>query len=80
MGSADAGCGGIQPDCGRSPSVSQAKPILRRPPPFRLLKGSADLTAWNVIASVTNLTGTVEFAGPDAVLSTQRFYRVKAEE
>jgi hypothetical protein len=38
------------------------------------------LTAWNVIASVTNLTGTVEFAGPDAVLSTQRFYRVKAEE
>jgi len=40
------------------------------------IKASADLTAWNSIATVTNLTGTVEFADPEAGLSAQRFYRV----
>lgn len=44
------------------------------------VKASADLTAWNAIATVTNLTGTVEFTDPEAALSTQRFYRVKVEE
>ena len=40
------------------------------------IKASADLTVWNAIATVTNLTGTVEFTDPDAGLSEQRFYRV----
>jgi hypothetical protein len=40
------------------------------------IKASADLTAWNSIATVTNLTGTVEFTDPEAGLSEQRFYRV----
>jgi hypothetical protein len=34
------------------------------------------LTTWNVIAAVTHLTGTAEFADPDAALSAKQFYRV----
>jgi len=40
------------------------------------IMASADLTTWNAIATVTNLTGTVEFTDPDAAGQTQRFYRV----
>jgi hypothetical protein len=40
------------------------------------IKASADLTAWNSIATVTNLTGTVEFTDPEAGLLAQRFYRL----
>jgi hypothetical protein len=40
------------------------------------VKASADLTVWNSIATVTNLTGTVQFTDPEAALSARRFYRV----
>jgi hypothetical protein len=40
------------------------------------VEASADLTTWNMVTTVTNLTGTVEFADPEAALSAQRFYRV----
>jgi len=40
------------------------------------IKASADLTAWNAIATVTNVTGTVEFTDPGAALVSTRFYRV----
>ena len=43
------------------------------------IKASADLMAWNAIATVTNLTGTVEFTDPDAALCMQRFYRVASQ-
>jgi hypothetical protein len=76
LGSAGIGGGGIQPDRGRSPSASDAKPTLRRTLPRRLFEGSDDLTVWNAIATVTNLTDTVEFADPDAALSAKRFYLV----
>jgi hypothetical protein len=40
------------------------------------VEASSDLTMWSPVATVTNLTGTAEFADPDAALSQQRFYRV----
>jgi enediyne biosynthesis protein E4 len=37
---------------------------------------SSDLTTWNSIATVTNLSGAVEFTDPSTAVSPQRFYRV----
>jgi hypothetical protein len=37
---------------------------------------STDLTDWMTLGTVTNLTGTLEFADPNAALSARRFYRV----
>jgi hypothetical protein len=76
LGSAGTGGGDIQPDRGRSPSAAHAKADLRRTLPLRPFAGSADLTAQNGIATVTNLTGTVEFTDPDVALAARRFYRV----
>jgi enediyne biosynthesis protein E4 len=43
--------------------------------PFTV-EASTDLTAWKALVTVTNFTGTVEFADPERTLSAQRFYRV----
>jgi hypothetical protein len=40
------------------------------------VEASADLTAWDAITTVTNLTGAVDFADPNVALSARRFYRV----
>ncbi len=40
------------------------------------IEASADLAAWKAVTTVTNLTGTVEFADPEAAASTRHFYRV----
>jgi uncharacterized delta-60 repeat protein len=50
--------------------------ILRGFPGMYSLESSPDLRTWLPLATVTNLTGTVEFADPEAALSARRFYRV----
>jgi hypothetical protein len=42
------------------------------------IKASADLTAWNAIATVTNLIGTVQFTDESATNAAVRFYRASA--
>jgi enediyne biosynthesis protein E4 len=41
------------------------------------VEASATLTSWTPLSTVTNTTGTVRFADPDAANYQQRFYRVR---
>ena len=50
--------------------------ILRGFPGMYSLESSPDLHTWLPVGTVTNLTGTVEFADPEAALFAQKFYRV----
>lgn len=50
--------------------------ILRGFPGIYSLESSPDLRTWLPRATVTNVTGTVEFTDPDAGASAQKFYRV----
>jgi hypothetical protein len=38
---------------------------------------STNLTDWATVATVTNLTGTVEYSEPLPTSATQRYYRAK---
>ena len=39
------------------------------------IQASADLDQWSPLTTVTNLTGTLEFADPNAASQSRRFYR-----
>ena len=39
------------------------------------VQASIDLKQWSPVATVTNLTGTLEFTDPDASNHLRRFYR-----
>ena len=39
------------------------------------VQASADLDQWLPLATVTNLTGTLEFTDPNAASQSRRFYR-----
>lgn len=43
------------------------------------VQASADCSSWNSLATVTNVTGTVEFSDPDALRHPARFYRVMSK-
>ena len=49
---------------------------LRGFPGMYSLESSPGLHTWAPLATVTNLTGTVEFADPEAALFAQKFCRV----
>ena len=40
------------------------------------IAASSDLVHWTRLATLTNLTGTLQFADPDAMNSARRFYRI----
>ena len=40
------------------------------------VKSSPDLQEWAGVATLTNLTGTLDFAEPTEALVTERYYRV----
>ncbi|MBI4327605.1 MAG: hypothetical protein HY674_20430 [Chloroflexi bacterium] len=40
------------------------------------VEASPNLTAWTTLATVTNVTGAVQFSDSDVSNYTQRFYRV----
>jgi len=42
-----------------------------------MVEGSANLTAWSVLATITNLTGILQFTDPEALSEWQHFYRVR---
>jgi hypothetical protein len=41
------------------------------------LEASTNLTSWNVLASVTNLNGTIQYTDPQALSLGMRFYRAR---
>jgi enediyne biosynthesis protein E4 len=43
------------------------------------IEGSSDLLAWNLMATVTNLTGTLQWKDPEAPRPSTRFYRTVKE-
>ncbi len=43
------------------------------------MQASTDLNQWSSLSTVTNLTGTLEFADPDAANHLRRFYRTLAK-
>ena len=45
-----------------------------------VVEGSTDLKAWNVVAIVPNVNGTLSFEDPASTQSVQRFYRVRANQ
>ena len=43
------------------------------------IEASSDLLTWTRLTTPTNLTGTLQFADPDAKNVTRRFYRTRLE-
>ena len=65
-------------------SEATARPQVLGPGKFRVqswkgmafeVQASIDLKQWSPVTTLTNLTGTLEFADPDAANLMQRFYR-----
>ncbi len=52
--------------------------VLTGPPGLYQVMSSTNLSLWTELASVTNTTGIVRFADPQAAFSRQKFYRARS--